>query len=236
VLAKAGADGLIEHVCLNRSVEKTWFLTAAGREAVADINPNPLKMTAAKATGPTAAHLGLVNTIGVTATSLLGADAEVTWTHEEPLPLGSGRYLRPDAVLSLLIQQRSELVGGQWFIEADRGTEAIGILVDKLANYVTYHQYRPTTPGVRTPAEQHWRMRFRTWPHILFVFDCERTQSRIERLAAWAGSDPRLQKHWNTLSVSAIAATNLDNLTSPTALLQIPTLEHHPLIDSDSDL
>ncbi len=232
VLAGAAADGLLKHVHLSRSREKSWYLTPTGFDAIAGINTNPLKMTEAIATGPTAAHLGVVNTFGIGATETLGPDAEVTWRHEEPLPLGSGRYLRPDAVLSVLTQQGAELVGGEWFIEADRGTEAIGILVAKLANYLTYRNYRPSHPGERTQAELHWRTRFRSWPQILFVFDCPRAETRIQRLAAWAGSDPRLKLHWNKIGVTAIALDNVAHLGTTNPLIAIPTLERHQWIGS----
>jgi len=232
-LAKAYADGLIDFVNRTRNVERTWFLTPKGCEAVEGVNPNPIKMTPAKASGPTTAHLGLVNAIGIAAVQELGADAEVTWTHEEPLPLGSGRYLRPDAVLSVLVQHRNQLIGGQWFIEADRGTESVSILVDKLANYLAYHQYRPSVPGDRSRADQHWRKRFRSWPKILFVFDCKNPQARIERFAAWAAGDPRLEKHWGTLDIAGLAASDLEHMTSPKALLRIPTLERHDWISLD---
>lgn len=229
-LAKAADHGLIDDVCLTPwSQEKSWFLTPVGFDAVGAANP--LKMTRAIALGPMTAHLGVVNNFGICATETLGADAEVSWAHEEPLPLGSGRYLRPDAVLSVLTQQGGELVGGEWFIEADRGTESIGTLVDKIANYLTYYTYRPNIPGERTVPELHWRTRFRSWPQLLFVFDCPRAHNRIERLAAWAGSDPRMQTHWNKLAVAAIAAENLHKLSHPDALTRIPAGDQVPWIN-----
>ncbi len=129
-------------------------------------------------------------------------------------------------MLTVLTQRGGDLLGAEWFVEADRGTESIGTLVDKLVNYNSYRNYRPTIPGDRDRAELHWRIRFRSWPRILFVFDCPRVQTRIQRLAAWAGSDPRLQPHWNSLNVSAVSVEDLADLTSESALA-IPTLERH---------
>jgi len=225
-LAKAEKAGLVTSVSRTRGPEKSWYLTSGGFEAVAGTISNPLKMNAAIATGPTAAHLGVVNALGVRVTEALGLAAEVSWTHEQPLPLGSGRYLRPDAVLNVLTQQGGELVGGQWFVEADRGTESTGTLVDKLVNYLTYRNYRPTAPGDRTKAELHWRTRFRDWPDIMFAFDCPRAEKRIQRFSAWAGNDPRLEPHWGKLNVAAIASVVDVDPTKP--LLQIPTLSRKP--------
>jgi len=227
-MADAAKAGLVASVCRSHSRTKSWFLTSAGGETLG--TTKPMNMNATIAMGPTAAHLGVVNQMGVAVTSTLGPTAEVTWNHEEPLPLGSGRYLRPDAVLSVLAQIDRELVGGEWFIEADRGTESITTLVDKLANYITYHAYRATIPGDRTPTDLHWRTRFRSWPQILFVFDCNRAQARIERLAAWARDDRRLEKHWNKLRVSALSIEDLANLHTRTSLLGIPNLDRYPLI------
>lgn len=227
VLIDAEADGLVRGFHGNRR-EKSWHLTEAGFDAIAGLVSNPMPMNARKAAGPLRAHLNVVNSFGASLTEAFGMNADVSWSHEEPLAIGGGRYLRPDALLTLMVQEDRSLVGGEWFIEADRGTEAINTLVEKLVAYRTYQQYRPSLPGQRDKGELQWKGRFRAWPPVLFVFDCPRAEHRLNRFAAWARDDPRLLPHWADLPVFAITEVAAGVATE---LVRIPTRTTHSWFD-----
>lgn len=216
-LAQMRTNNIIGSVRLGFGSSMAWFLTDQGARMC---DGDPMRMDEIIARGPKSAHLRLVNRFGVAAHAAFRGDGagEVGWEHELALPLGTGRYLRPDALMSINVSTDTAIVGRQWFVEADRGTEATSRLVDKLAAYVEYLEYRPGAPGVKDVAA-HWKHRFRAFPGVLFVFDCDRPNHRIARLSAWAQDDPRLRPHWRNLRVEAIS---VDQLASPADLATKP--------------
>ncbi len=222
---------MVASITRDSTRRKTWFLTAAGVDAMKPVLPEPMRMSPLIATGPTSAHLDGTNEVGLAAIKAVGAD-QVSWNHEEALPLGSSKWIRPDAVLTATVVDGPTLRGGQWFVEFDRGTEAIGVLADKVANYLTYRSYRPNTMAKNNNTDLHWKQRFREWPTIMFVFEGHRAERRIEDLAAWIETDPRLTGRLSKLPIIATPHTHIAHaFTDPRGFVTLPHLDPRPWIN-----
>lgn len=236
---RAKTLGLVDSVRPASSGESRWYLTALGVEATAGRVEEPVDMTAGIAVGALAPHLWSVNQFGITVVEAMRCESEgsADWKHEVQLPLGSGRSLRPDAILSVLYEDAHEATrSGLWFVELDRGTEQIGRLVDKVVNYLAYREHKSASGRSNDSRleELDWRRRFRSWPTITFVFDCGNARRRMEHLADQLAADPRLAGHLHLLPIIAghLPAIMSRGATADGALVDLRSYEPVTLLNT----
>lgn len=221
--------------------EARWFLTGIGAglvERFTKVYQRDFRMDAQAAEW--GRHLLAVNDVGVALTEAARRRGDVFdhrhWRHEIPHPYGAAdsEVLLPDAVVAYEVHDDPNVATRLRFVEVDRGGESVRQLIEKLRGYADLYRYTPRRQKATShQARRWWKRKYAAFPGVLFIFaDLPQNQAerRVERLAAFAGSDKRIAGA-NHLKVTATTLTELQQ-QGPFEEVgrRIPTLERVPVL------
>jgi Replication-relaxation len=195
-----------------------WYATDAGAELAerTQARSRPYRMRPAVAAGSIAAHTIAVNEVGCLLAEAARERGEafgsLDWEHEiahpyrRPASIGTGHLVIADAVLYYTAtRDDGTQVSLVRFLELDRGTASVEILLRKVRRYAHMHDYAPHG----TPL---WREHYSAFPRLNIVLDglpVPRLDRRLRILTDLCRDEPDLVEHADVLGATI---TKLDDL------------------------
>ncbi|MFC0429953.1 replication-relaxation family protein [Kutzneria buriramensis] len=201
---------------------KAWWVTPAGRARVAAaLRPRAYVMTAGRADSNLQSHTLLANQIGVEFVRHGRARnvpiSYLDWDNEIGHRVRDGESEASNLVSDLRIRfvltdDADGDSGVVCLIEADRGTETVLALTEKIRNYTRLLTYIPLEARRAGDTVPNWRRHYRRFPRVLIVF-ADKAQSTLERraeqLLGFCAEDPYINQHLDRLGLLCTTMTQL---------------------------
>lgn len=185
-----------------------WWATPAGRDRVAAaIRPRPFTMTADRADSQLQRHTLLANQIGVEFTRHARAAGHglgvLDWDNEIAHRIRDGELdarsmLVSDLRIRFMVHDGAGDAAVARLVEADRGTETVLALAEKVRGYCRLLTYVPDAARRAGDTVPGWRRQYVTFPQLVIVFDghSERAlRRRTRQLLELCRSDPLTNQH-----------------------------------------